>query len=402
MRVVFWVCLFIVFYSYIGYGILLYIIVRLKRLFRGRAIERGGVYEPAVTLIVAAYNEEEFVRRKVANTLELDYPADKLEIVFVTDGSTDGTPGILRGYDRIRVMHEPGRSGKAAAMNRAMRTVRTPIVVFCDANALLNREAIRNLVRHYRDPRVGGVAGEKKISADATGKAAAAGEGLYWKYESALKSLDAQLYTVVGAAGELFSLRTEFYEEMHREILLDDFVLSMKVCQKGFRVEYEPDAFAIETSSQDMKEERKRKVRISAGAFQSILLLRDLLNPFAYPLVAFQFVSHRVLRWTITPVCLVLVLLANTILVGRGAGIVYSVLLAGQLLFYALAFTGWVLANRGSKSRVLFVPYYLLFMNVSVFMGFYRWCKGGQSVLWEKARRNESPINTLIEPNEPR
>ena len=385
----FWVSLFLVFYSYIGYGILLYGIVKIKRLFRRKA-EEGSVepYEPMVSLVIAAYNEEAFIRNKIANTLELDYPADKLTILLVTDGSSDASPGIAAGYDRILHLHEPERKGKSAAMNRAMRFVKTPIVIFCDANTLLNRECVREMVKYYLDPAVGGVAGEKKVLSGKK-EGAVAGEGIYWKYESALKRMDAELFTVVGGAGELFSLRTELYEEMSPDILLDDFVLSMKVCQKGYRVQYEPKAFAMETASASMQEEQKRKIRISAGAFQSIILLRGLLNPFRYPLVAFQFISHRVLRWTLCPVCLVILLLANAWMVVQGAGTVYLLFFIGQLVFYGLAVMGWVLARRGSRWKFLFVPYYLLFMNVSVFLGFARFLRGSQTVLWEKARRME-------------
>ena len=332
----FWVSLFLVFYSYIGYGILLYGIVKIKRLFSRKA-EEGSVepYEPMVSLVIAAYNEEAFIRKKIANTLELEYPEEKLNIFIVTDGSSDASPAIAGGYDRIRHLHEPERKGKSAAMNRAMRFVKTPIVIFCDANTLLNRESIREIVKHYRDPAVGGVAGEKKVlSGEKEG--AVAGEGIYWKYESALKRMDAELYTVVGAAGELFSLRTELFEDMSSNILLDDFVLTMKICQKGYRVQYEPKAFAMETVSASMQEEQKRKIRISAGAFQSIILLRRLLNPFRYPLVAFQFISHRVLRWTLCPVCLVSLLLANAWMVVQGAGTVYLLFFIGQLAFYGL------------------------------------------------------------------
>jgi len=389
MQWLFWGSLFIVFYSYVGYGILLYLIIRVKRWWKP-VKEQGAqdLYEPEVTLVVAAYNEEAFIREKIANTLELDYPPGKLTHIFVTDGSDDATPAIVGACERIRHLHEPVRNGKAAAINRAMKFVDTPIVIFCDANTLLNKECIREIVKYYRDPAVGGVAGEKKIGAGEVSKAAGAGEGLYWKYESALKKMDAQLYTVVGAAGELFSLRTSLFEDMAPDILLDDFVLSMKVCLKGYRVQYEPRAFALEGPSASMRDERKRKIRISAGAFQSILLLRELLNPFKHPVLSFQFISHRVLRWTICPVCLITLLLANSWIVGTiGWWNFYGLFLLGQALFYMLAAGGWILANRGSKWKFLFVPYYLLFMNVSVFQGFYRWIKGRQTVLWERAAR---------------
>jgi cellulose synthase/poly-beta-1,6-N-acetylglucosamine synthase-like glycosyltransferase len=382
---VFWISLLIVGYSYAGYGLLLYALVAIRRRTGKKELDQP-VFEPEVTLLIAAYNEESFIREKIANTLELEYPEEKLTIVLVTDGSTDNTAGIVSGYRRIVHLHDPERRGKQFAVNRAMKTIQTPIVVFSDANTLLNRGSIRAIVRHYRDERVGGVAGEKKvITRDSQG--AVGGEGIYWKYESFLKRLDAELYTVVGAAGELWSMRSALFVELSSDILLDDFVQSMYVCGKGYRMQYEPGAYAMETSSANMREEQKRKIRISAGGFQSIVLLKSLLNPFRYPLLSFQYISHRVLRWTICPLCLVLMLGTNFVLVVLRAGWVYDSLLAGQLLFYGLATGGWIMANRGIRRKAFFVPYYFLFMNVSVFLGFFRYIRGSQSTLWEKARR---------------
>lgn len=402
---IFWISLFIVVYSYVGYGLLLYALVAIRRMIAKRpagtkvkAARVAGAAlaeehseersEPEVTLLIAAYNEEAFIRTKIANTLELDYPPEKLKIVLVTDGSSDATPAIVDEYRQIVHLYKKERKGKQDAVNRAMKSVRTPIVVFCDANTLLNRAAIRAIVTHYRDPRVGGVAGEKKVIAG-DGQGAVGGEGIYWKYESFLKRLDAELYTVVGAAGELWSIRTELFRELPSNILLDDFVQSMYVCGKGYRMQYEPGAFAMETSSANMREERKRKVRICAGGFQSIVLLRGLLNPFRYPVLSFQYVSHRVLRWTLCPLCLALLFFTDIVLVATRAGSIYDVLLAGQVLFYVIAAGGWIMANRGVRRKLFFVPYYFFFMNVSVYLGFIRYLRGSQSAVWEKAQRAE-------------
>ncbi|WP_431214322.1 glycosyltransferase family 2 protein [Puia sp. P3] len=345
---------------------------------------------PAVTLIIAAYNEEDFIREKIANTLALEYPEDKLQIIFITDGSSDATPTLARGYDRITVLHRPERKGKVAAMHRAMQQVTTPIAIFSDANTLLNKESIYNIARHYLDPKTGGVAGEKRSWKPATARVAGIGEGLYWKYESFLKKQDAELYTVVGAAGELFSIRTQLYEPVGDNVLLDDFVISLRVCQKGYRVHYEPDAYAMETPSASLKDERKRKIRISAGAFQSMGMLAGLLNFFKYPVLSFQYISHRVLRWTLCPLLLPVIFIFNLVLVLDGAGRLYELVLAGQILFYLAAIAGWMLANRNVKSKLLYVPYYFFFLNFSLYQGFFRHLRGRQSVLWDKARR-ETP-----------
>ena len=277
VKLLFFGSIFIIFYSYVGYGFLVWFLIRVKRLFRARRSMPSSSSElPRVTLIISAYNEENFIVEKIKNSLALEYPADKLEIIFITDGSTDSTPALVAQFERIRLLHQPERKGKVAAMHRAMGHVRTPIVIFSDANTLLNKESIYNIARHYFLADTGGVAGEKKIMTAADTKIAGIGEGLYWKYESMLKRLDSELYTVVGAAGELFSIRTELYEPVGDNILLDDFIISLKVCMKGFRVQYEPEAFAMETPSSSLKEERKRKIRISAGAFQSMVILKGL------------------------------------------------------------------------------------------------------------------------------
>jgi biofilm PGA synthesis N-glycosyltransferase PgaC len=385
----FWGSLLLIFYSYLGYGILLYFLVWIRiRLSKKPWVDQSSSFEPAVSLVVAAYNEEAFIREKIENSLGLDYPAGKLEIYFVTDGSTDQTAAIVEEYPRITHLHEAGRKGKAVAINRVMRQVTSPVTVFCDANTLLNRECIREIVKYYIDPGTGGVAGEKKIGATGIETAAGAGEGFYWKYESALKKLDSGLYTVVGAAGELFSIRTELFEDLDPNSLLDDFVLSLKICRKGFRIQYEPRAYALEAPSASIGEERKRKIRISAGAFQSMWMLRDLLNPFTHPLLSFQYVSHRVLRWAICPLCLLILLVCNGLLAWREGSRIYLACLAGQAFFYGLALAGWALSSRKTQWKILFIPYYFLFMNVSVFIGFYRFLLGRQSVLWEKAGRS--------------
>ena len=390
LKIIFWILLFIVFYAYIGYGILLFIMVRFKRLSGRKSVNTEAGYEPEVTLFIAAYNEKDFVAGKVRNSLELDYPKEKLHMVWVTDGSDDGTPEELKKYEGLEVYHLPGRSGKIGAMNRGMQFVKTPVVVFCDANTMLGHESIRRIVRLFSDPKVGCVSGEKRIYSKEKDSAAGAGEGLYWKYESTLKKWDAELYSVVGAAGELFAIRTELYQEVERDTLLDDFIISLRVAQKGYTIQYDPDAYAIETASANVKEELKRKIRISAGGIQSVVRLRSLLNIFTYGMLSFQYISHRVLRWTLAPLSLLFMLITGLIIALdegiTGTGF-YTILFWLQVLFYLAALLGWYLENKAIRDKLLFVPYYFFIMNLSVFLGFKRYMKGSQSVNWERAKR---------------
>jgi biofilm PGA synthesis N-glycosyltransferase PgaC len=384
--ILFWFLLFVIFYSYLGYGIFLYLIVKIKRLINPEIQNFDRTYEPSVTLLIAAYNEKDFIEDKILNCLALDYPKDKLKLIFVTDGSDDGTPELISKHTGITLLHEAARSGKISAVNRAMKVVDTEITIFCDANTILNKEAIRNIVRHFQFANVGCVAGEKRILNKEKEGASGAGEGIYWKYESLLKKLDSELKTVVGAAGELFALRTDLFKPTETNAIIEDFVISLRIAQQGYKVVYEPEAYAMETSSANVKEELKRKIRICAGGIQSVVWLSALLNPFKYGWLTFQYVSHRVLRWTITPLFLLLVIPMNIILAQYFGGI-YTLLLAGQILFYVAALTGWYLQYREMKVKALYIPYYFFIMNYAVYLGFFRYIRGRQQVNWERSER---------------
>lgn len=372
LEILFWLSLFLVFYTHLGYGILLYMLVKLKELFV-KPVRRQLPPDkrlPDVTLFITAFNEEEVVDEKMRNCLGLDYPADKLHIVWTTDGSNDSTNQRLEDWPQATVHFQPLRQGKTAAMTRGMMLVDTPLVVFTDANTMLNREAIREIVRAFEDPKVGCVAGEKRIAVQEKDGAAAGGEGIYWKYESTLKALDARLYSAVGAAGELFAVRRELFTVMEPDTLLDDFILSLRIAMQGYKIAYCTQAYAIESGSADMREEQKRKVRIAAGGLQSIWRLRELLNPFRYGVLTFQYVSHRVLRWSLAPVLLFALLPLNiAILLAGGSPVCYGTILALQLLFYIMGGWGYYLSTRQVKNKLLFIPYYFLFMNINVMKG---------------------------------
>ena len=372
----FWLCLAIVVYTYIGYGIVLYLLVFIKRLAT-KAKPLADISDdclPEVTLMVCAYNEEDIIAEKMANTHLLDYPADRLHLVWVTDGSTDNTNTLLSAYPEVEIVYSPERRGKAAALKHGIKEVKTEIVMMTDANTMLNPGAVREIVRLMQDPKVGCVSGEKKVMAKSNSDEAAQGEGLYWKYESTLKRLDGELYSAMGAAGELCVIRRQLMTDIPDDTLLDDFIISMEIVRKGYKIAYTSKAYAMEYGSADLHEESKRKRRIAAGGLQSCWRLRSLMNPLRYPVVAFQFVSHRVLRWTITPVCLFALIPLNTILVLSGEGIIYTVIWVLQILFYASAAAG------------LRISKYFVFMNLNVFRGM-AYLFNNTSGMWEKAKR---------------
>lgn len=391
MTLLFWSALLLVFYAYVGYGIVLYALLRVRRVFFPKKMYPPPGNLPEVTFVVCAYNEADWIEQKISNSLALDYPRDRIRFCFVTDGSDDATPDLVRNYPypadvRWELLHQPERRGKIAAFQRAMEHIQSPVVISTDANTLVNTAGVRNLVRHFADPQVGAVAGEKRIFLSERDDASSAGEGIYWRYESALKRWDAELWTVVGAAGELFAFRREAYEHVPTDTVVEDFYLTMRIAQKGWRVQYAPDAYAVETSSASVQEELKRKIRISAGGLQAVWRLAPLLNPFRYGVLTFQYVSHRVLRWTLAPLLLPLLLVLNIVLAWQG-NTFYQGILVAQVAFYTAAWAGYLLERRKMKVKVFFVPYYFCVMNYAQYAGFRRFVRGKQSVMWEKAKR---------------
>ncbi|WP_394993244.1 glycosyltransferase family 2 protein [Emticicia sp.] len=394
LKILFWLCIALVSYTYIGYGLVAWILVKVRKVL-GKQFKKYNdpSFMPKVTLVIPAYNEMSCINTKVKNTFGLDYPADKIEVLFVTEGSNDGTTEYIQSlakvYSNLQLIDGDIRRGKIEAMNIAIKTITTPIVIFTDANTNLNHQVVRNIVRHFQDPKVGAVAGEKRIETEGSEAAAGAGEGLYWKYESFLKKLDTELFSVVGAAGELFAVRTDLFGEVEKDTLLDDFMVSLRIAAEGYRVIYEPDAYASERPSFSIQDEMKRKVRIAAGGFQSIVRLDFLLNIFRYGLLSFQYVSHRAMRWAVAPFCLPLIFLLNIALFLTNTGSFYRLIMLVQIAFYLMAIIGYYLENQKIRVKLLFVPFYFSFMNYCAIKGYFRYRNGLTSGIWEKVKRAE-------------
>lgn len=396
IEIFFWVCIGLVFYTYIGYGVLAWFFVKVRKI-AGITFPTSDdpTFQPRISLVVPAYNEMSCIEAKVKNSFGLDYPADKMDVLFVTEGSNDGTTEYIESlrttYPNLKIIGGNERKGKIEAMNMAIKTITTPIVIFTDANTTLNKAVIKNIVRHFKDEKVGAVAGEKRIQTDDNEAAAGAGEGLYWKYESFLKKLDTKLYSVVGAAGELFAVRTNLYGSVEKDTLLDDFMVSLRVAANGYRVIYEPQAYAIERPSFSIQEEMKRKIRIATGGFQSIARLGFLWNIFKYGWLSFQYVSHRAMRWAVAPFCLPLIFVLNLTLViiedTNEPLSLYKILFLAQVVFYILAITGYWFENQKIRIKLLFVPFYFSFMNYCAIKGYNQYRQGITSGIWEKAKR---------------
>lgn len=381
----FWGLLFLIIYTYVGYPILLFGLTKIKLRFAPSS-EQTGKELPSLALIIPAYNEREYLDEKIQNCFKLIYPSHLLEIIFVTDGSDDGSDLYLKQQDQITTYHLKERGGKIAAMNRVVPLVKADILVFSDANAILNKEALMVIANCFKDSKVGCVAGEKRIKVAGKSKAATAGEGFYWKYESALKNWSSQFNSAIGAAGELFAIRTELFEAPSTDTILDDFVISLAVVPRGFKIAYTKEAYALEYGSMSIQEEMKRKIRICTGGIQAIIKTRSLLNPFKYPVFSFQYLSHRCLRWTITPLALFFLIPINIYLVYNEPN---SYLLLGvfHATFYLLGILGFIFKTKKLQNKFLFIPFYFLMMNFSALVGMKRYIFREQSVLWEKSQR---------------
>lgn len=385
MERILFITIIIILYTYIGYAGLLYSIAVLLRALRTTQEEIS--FTPSLTLIVTAYNEEDCIEEKIHNSLSLNYPQELLKFIFVTDGSDDRSPGIVAKYPQIKLLHDPVRNGKTAAIQRAMQEVQTDIVVFTDANTILNHDALLHIGSHYHDENTGAVGGEKRVDTSGVSDAVA-GEGFYWRYESMLKKSESELYSVVGAAGELFSIRTALYQPLPPDTIVDDFMITMRIAAKGFRIRYEPRAYATEKASATIPDERKRKVRIAAGGIQAMLRLPFLLLPLPQPLLWFEYISHRILRWVVTPFLLILALVLNVYLVfTQEATALLCILLTAQLVFYLTALAGYFFRKNQMRFRLFFLPYYFCLMNYGMIEGMLRYFFGKQTVIWEKAAR---------------
>ena len=388
----FWILFFILFYTYAGYSILIAVVYYFKKFLQKKSDSMSeNDSGPNVCLFVTAFNEKDYVDQKVENSFSLDYPKEKIQYLWVTDGSDDGTPDLLKKYPEVEVHHLKERNGKIHAMNRGMQFVKAPIVIFSDTNTILGKQSIREIVKQFRNPDVGSVAGEKRIVDKKKNAAAAAGEGLYWKYESWLKKMDAGVNSAVGGVGELFAIRTDLFQKVEGDTLLDDFIITLRIAQKGYRIAYTPNAYAEETGSLNIKEELKRKIRIAAGGVQTIFRLKPLLNPFKYGLLTWQYISHKVLRWTIAPISLFLLPIVNLAIVTAYELWFslnwYSLFLYLQLFCYLLALVGWYFEKKQIRLKLLFVPLYFVIINYAGVAGVIRFVNGKQSVNWEKSKR---------------
>jgi len=385
LTVLFWLSATAVVYTYFLYPLLLWL---LGKLCGGKNAQVGGAASaaedlPSVTMIVSAYNEQAVLGAKIANCRAIDYPAQKLSFLFGSDGSDDGTGRILRGIGdgRFRVVHSRIRRGKVGMLNELMKLAGSEIVVFSDANTMYEAGAILELVKPFREARVGCVIGKLELTAASDDGRLCNTEGLYWRYENWIKKIESALGAVSTINGGIFAVRAGLYEELPVQAVTEDQVLGMKLMVRGYRCVFAAEARAQETVS-TWAGELRRRVRISAGNFQSLFLVPGILHPRCGR-VSFSFVSHKLLRW-LAPLFLLTMLASNVVLVGRPF---YGSTLLLQVLFYGSGVLGLAVGKVGGVLKVLAIPKYFLAMNLAVVMGLIRFLRGRQRVTWAKSAR---------------
>ncbi len=390
LKITFWVLLAIIVYAYAGYTLVLFVaklFIRPRR--KETTIPETREELPDISLIIPAYNEMNVIGRKIKNINSLEYPANKIDVIWLTDGSDDGSYEYLKEKTNHKVLHQTKRLGKSQAVNKAMKEVSTDLVILTDANTILNTESLNRIVSEFSDSNTGCVSGEKRILPALTGNAVCAGEGIYWRYESFIKKLESDLNTAIGGAGELLGLRSNLFRDIPGDIINDDFYISVMVIEQGYRISYCPGAFAIEKPSLNIREEKKRKVRIASGGMQIFLRHLYLLNIFKYGFYSFQYFSHKVLRWTIVPALFFALPVINLlIIINNGIGINwYSAILLIQALFFLLAILGALIRSSSISFKTLFLPYYLTLMNISNLKGAWQYVSGRYNTKWEKSDR---------------
>jgi len=376
--VLFWLMVILIFYTYLGYPLFILLI----SLFVNRKVARGNI-EPRVTFLITSYNEEKSIREKIENTLSLDYPKEKIEVLVVSDGSSDNTDNIVREFQNrgVRLFRVEGRVGKTEAQNQAVKTAAGEIIIFSDSTTKYDKSAIRNIIRNYADPTVGAVSGRYRyfdVERTQTGTGAIA----FWDYENFIKMLQTQISTITGCCGCIYSVKKTLYVNLPRDII-SDLIEPLKILEKGYRIVFEPEALAYETTCQKSKEEFKMRVRVISRGMQGILFMRHLLNPFKFGFISFQLISHKVLRWLI-PIFLLIVYITNIALIDKG--LLYMVVFMLQTLFYLFALIGLLLDFLTKKINIFSIPLYFCVVNTASAVALMRTVMRKKSITWQTVR----------------
>lgn len=374
----FWVLIALIFYTYFGYPLILLIIAK----FKNGNIRKEEVW-PTVSIIISAHNEEKSIKDKLENTLNLDYPKDKLEIIVASDGSIDQTDNIVNSFrdSRIKLISFKERKGKTAVQNEAVKSAKGEIILFSDATTNYDPQLLKNIVRNFSDTNVGAVGGEL-VYMDRNKSLIGEESGFYWKYEKFLKKKESRITSLIGVSGCCYALRKDLYKPI-RPDLISDFVIAQMIYKDGKKVIYEPDAVSYEDANSSSKDEFKMRVRVAVRTLFGICYMKSLLNPFKYGFYSLQLISHKILRYMV-PVFLVILLLLNIAINTHTNTLIYKVSLYLQLIFYFTALLGFILRNRKNPFQI---SYYFCLTNFALLIGMLRFLSGERKVLWKPLRK---------------
>ncbi|MFG0332202.1 MAG: glycosyltransferase family 2 protein [Maioricimonas sp. JB049] len=385
LHLVFVASLLAVVTTYFGYPLVL---VLARPLRRRHLIDES--LTPSVTLVISAYNEATVIREKIENALSLDYPRDRLEVMVISDESDDGTDKIVTEYtDRgVQLFRQVPRRGKSMGLTRFVPEIASDIIVFSDANSIYRKDAIRKLVRHFADPKVGFTVGHQRYYEDQTQTTES--ESLYWRYETFLKTEECQLTSVVCGDGAIYAIRAELFEPL-REDDINDFYLPLRIVVRGYRGIFDPEAVCYEQTAEDFRGEFRRKIRIVNRSLTAVLRVPQALNPFRVGMFAPQLLVHKVIRWFV-PFCLIATLITNVVLALNSS--TYQLLLVAQLSFYGLA--SLHLLPGLSRLKLTYVPYYFCLINYAAFRGVLGSLSGRRIAIWQPERPPEQEATALL------
>jgi len=377
-ELIFWFTTVLIFYTYFGYPCVTWFI----SLFVNHEVKKADI-EPTVTVLITAYNEEKNIRQKLENTLSLDYPREKLEIMVASDGSSDMTDEIVGEFsDKGIVLHRvEGRVGKTETQNQAVKVASGDIIIFSDATTNYSKDAIRKIVKNYNDPSIGAVSGRYEY-VNPTGAPVGLGTILFWKYENFIKSRQTRIKTITGCCGCIYSVRTSLYEPLPRDII-SDLVEPLKILEKGYRIAFEPEAVAYERTEEKPEEEFSMRVRVITRGMSGLAYVKNLLNPFEYGFVSFQLISHKIVRW-LMPFFMIILLVCNLILLEIP---VYRFIFILQVLFYVSVPLAWIMHRYGKKVKFFFLPLYFCIVNLASFLAIINIIKGTKMATWETVRK---------------
>jgi cellulose synthase/poly-beta-1,6-N-acetylglucosamine synthase-like glycosyltransferase len=371
----------IILYTYFGYFLAVIVLGKLLR----KKVNKKDI-EPHVSILIAAYNEARGIEKKILNTLSLDYPREKLRIIVVSDGSTDGTDEIVQSYaaSGVELMRVEGRVGKTEARNQAIAAIEGDIIVFSDATTTYKKDVVKKIVRNFADPQVGMVTGQL-IYQDDENSQMGIGQILYWKYESMIKRAQTSMGTLTGSVGCMTAFRKALYTPLPNNII-EDFTGPLMLVMKGFRVVYEEEALCYEETTKKAANEWQMRVRVVRGGMAGMLYAKKILNPFAHPVAFFQLLSHKILRWMIPVFAIALLVVNSYIAVYDSSAVMAKVLLILQLIFYLSGFLSYLLEKFGLHSKLAAIPLYFIVVNAASLVALIKTITSNLEATWETQR----------------